>query len=151
MAVRYQLVINCVGHPEALARFWAQALGYVLETAPDGFATWDDWRIDVGLPESWIGRGTDCIVDPDGAGPRIWFQVVPDPKSTSNRLHLDIHASGGRALPIGTRKQRVDAEARRLCALGATLLSDLSEGLDEGVDHYAVAMMDPEGNEFDIN
>ena len=31
MAVRYQLVINCVGHPEPLARFWAEALGYVLE------------------------------------------------------------------------------------------------------------------------
>ena len=31
MAVRYQLVINCVGHPESLARFWAEALGYVLE------------------------------------------------------------------------------------------------------------------------
>lgn len=34
MAVRYQLVINCVGHPERLARFWAQALGYVLEPPP---------------------------------------------------------------------------------------------------------------------
>jgi hypothetical protein len=28
MAVRYQLVLNCVGHPELLARFWAEALGY---------------------------------------------------------------------------------------------------------------------------
>src|SRR5690242_10909081 len=65
MAVRYQLVINCVGHPESLARFWAEALGYVLEPPPAGFVAWDDWRRDVGLPESWIGRGTDCIVDPD--------------------------------------------------------------------------------------
>ena len=151
MSVRFQLVINCVGHPEALARFWAKALGYVLEAAPDGFATWDDWRLDVGLPETWIGRGTDCIVDPDGVGPRIWFQVVADPKTTTNRLHLDIHASGGRGLPVATRKQRVDAEARRLCALGATLLSDLSEEPDEGVEYYAVAMADPEGNEFDVN
>ena len=31
------------------------------------------------------------------------------------------------------------------------LLSDLSEELANGVDHYAVALMDPEGNEFDIN
>ena len=44
MAVRYQLVINCVGHPEPLARFWAEALGYVLQPPPAGFATWDDWR-----------------------------------------------------------------------------------------------------------
>jgi hypothetical protein len=76
---------------------------------------------------------------------------VPDRKTVSNRLHLDIHASGGPDLPIETRKKRVDAEARRLCDLGATLLSDLSEELEEGVDHYAVALRDPEGNEFDIN
>jgi len=29
----------------------------------------------------------------------------------------------------------VDAEARRLCDLGATLLSDLDEELTEGADH----------------
>ena len=45
----------------------------------------------------------------------------------------------------------MDAEALRLRDLGATLLSDLSEELEEGVDHYAVALKDPEGNEFDIN
>jgi hypothetical protein len=32
--------------------------------------------------------------------------------------------------------------------LGATILRGLSE---EGLDHYGVAMKDPEGNEFDIN
>ena len=151
MVVNYQLVINCVGHPEALARFWAEALGYVLEPPPSNFATWDDWRISVGLPESWLGRGTDCIIDPNGAGPRIWIQVVPDSKTTSNRLHIDIHASGGRDLPIEQRKERVDTKALLLCELGATLLSDLSEGLEAGADHYAVALKDPEGNEFDIN
>jgi len=49
------------------------------------------------------------------------------------------------------RRKRVDAEAGRLYDLGATLLSDLSEEPGEGVDHYAVALTDPEGNEFDIN
>ena len=133
IAVRYQLVINCVGHPEPLDRFWAEALGCVLEPPPAGFATWDDWRRGVGLPESWLGRGTDCIIDPDGAGPRIWIQVVPDRKTVSNRLHLDIHASGGLDLPIETRKKRIDAEALRLCDLGATLLSDLSEVLGKAL------------------
>jgi hypothetical protein len=151
MAVRYQLVINCTGRPEPLARFWAEALGYVLQPPPAGFATWDDWRRGTGLPESWLGRGTDAIIDPEGAGPRIWIQVVPDRKTVANRLHLDICASGGPGLPLQTRKQRVDAEARRLCGLGATLLSDLSEEPEDGVDHYAVALKDPEGNEFDIN
>ena len=74
-----------------------------------------------------------------------------DRKTTSNRLHIDIRVSGGPDLPIETRKKRVDAEALRLCDLGATLLSDLSQDLEEGVDHYAVALTDPEGNEFDIN
>jgi Glyoxalase-like domain len=74
--------------------------------------------------------------------------VVPELKTVKNRLHLDIYASGGRAVPMATRKQRVDAEARRLTELGATIIRVLAE---EGLDHYGVAMKDPEGNEFDIN
>ena len=150
MPARFQLVIDCKD-PELLACFWAAALGYVLEPPPEGFATWDDWRRYIGLPDSELGIGADSIIDPRGDGPRIWFHVVPDAKVVKNRLHLDIHASGGPDLPIATRKKRVDAEARRLCDLGATLLSDLSEELEEGLDHYAVALRDPEGNEFDIN
>ena len=147
MAVRFQLVIDCAD-PEPLARFWAAALGYEIEPPPAGFATWDDWRRDIGVPEDELGHGADCIVDPDGDGPRIWFQVVPETKTVKNRFHLDVHASGGRALPLATRRQRVDAEARRLSGLGATTVGVLSE---EGLDHYAVAMRDPEGNEFDVN
>jgi hypothetical protein len=30
-----------------------------------------------------------------GAGPRIWFQVVPEAETVKNRLHLDICAGGG--------------------------------------------------------
>jgi hypothetical protein len=71
-------------------------------------------------------------------------------QATSNRLHLDIHASGERGLPIDVHKQRVDAEARRLQGLGATLLCDLTEELEPGVDLDAVALQDPGGNEFDI-
>jgi len=95
-----------------------------------------------------VAGGADSIVDPVGAGPRIWFQRVPEGKTIKNRLHLDIHAGGGRSVPIETRRERVDAEARRLVGLGATLVRELSE---EGLDHYAVAMKDPEGNEFDVN
>jgi hypothetical protein len=147
MPVRFQLVLDCAD-PGLLARFWAAAMGYVLEPPPAGFATWDDWWRDVGVPEEELAGGADSIIDPDGGGPRIWFQLVPDGKTAKNRLHLDIHVSGGRAIPIATRRQRVDAEARRLSELGATIVGDLSE---DGIDHYAVAMNDPEGNEFDIN
>jgi hypothetical protein len=148
VAVRYQLVINCAD-PERLARFWAAALGYELAPPPAGFASWDDYLRDIGIPESELGKGVDRISDPDGGGPSIWFQVVPDSKTVTNRLHIDIHASGGwAAIPIATRRERVDAEAKRLADLGATIVGVLSE---EGVDLYAVAMKDPEGNEFDIN
>ena len=147
MAARFQLVIDCAD-PEPLVRFWAAALGYELEPPPDGFDSWDAYRRDLGVPEDELGAGADCIVDPSGWGPRIWFQVVPEPKAAKNRLHLDISVSGGRAIPIETRRQRVDAEAARLADLGA-LLVGIHE--TEGLDHYAVAMKDPEGNEFDIN
>jgi len=152
MPVGFQLVIDCKD-PELLARFWAAALGYVLEPPPEGFATWDDWRRDSGFPDSELGIGADSIVDPRGDGPRIWFRVEPDAKVVKNRLHLDVHVSGGRSvverlLPLAIRRERVDAEARRLTDLGATFTGALGDG---SLDHYAVGMKDPEGNEFDIN
>src|SRR5215469_3592172 len=152
MPARFQLVIDCKD-PELLALFWAAALGYVPEPPPAGFATWDDWRRDVGLPDSELGAGMDSIVDPRGEGPRIWFRAEPAAKVVKNRLHLDIHASGGagttdRSVPMAARRERVDAEARRLAELGATITGALTA---DGLDHYAVGMQDPEGNEFDIN
>jgi hypothetical protein len=154
MAAGFTLVIDCAD-PDRLARFWAAALGYVIEPPPVGLASWDEYWRAIGVPEEDLGIGEDRIVDPEGRGPGVWFQVVPDHKAVKNRLHIDIHASGdrlftgaGRQIPLEVRKQRVDAEASRLAALGATQVAVLSE---EGLDHYAVAMRDPESNEFDIN
>jgi hypothetical protein len=154
MPTRFQLVIDCKD-PELLARFWAAALGYVPEPPPEGFEAWDDWRRDLGFPESELGIGPDSIVDPRGDGPRIWFRADEAAKVVKNRLHFDIHASTDgpyissvRKIPIEVRTQRVDAEASRLAALGATITGPLG---DDGLDHYAVGMKDPEGNEFDIN
>jgi hypothetical protein len=144
----FQLVIDCA-NPEPLARFWAAALGYELQPPPEGFPTWDDYYRDLGVPEEELGVGTDCVIDPRGQGPRIWFQVVPEGKTIKNRLHIDIvDVGGGRGVPIETRRVRVRAEADRLVALGATVSAILE---DEGLDHFAIAMRDPEGNEFDIN
>lgn len=147
MAVPFQLVIDCA-RPPVLAEFWAAAQGYEPAPPPAGFASWDDFFRDLGVPEEELGGGPDRIRDPAGAGPDIWFQAVPDDKVVKNRLHLDIEASGGRALALEVRKERVDAEAARLVTLGATVVRVLSQ---EGLDHYAVAMLDPEGNEFDVN
>lgn len=147
MPVRYQLVIDCAD-PDRLASFWADALGYEIAPPPAGFATWDDYYRHLGLPDEYLGLGADRISDPHGHGPAIWFHVVSDAKVVKNRLHFDIHASGERTDPLETRTQRVEAEAERLTALGATKTCVMHE---EGVDHYAVGMKDPEGNEFDIN
>ena len=147
MSVRYQLVIDCAD-PDRQARFWAAALGYELAPPPAGFATWDDYYRDLGLPPEELTGAADRISDPQGGGPDIWFQVVEEPKSVKNRLHIDIHASGERSDPIETRKKRVDAEADRLVALGARKTVVMYQ---EGADHYAVGMRDPEDNEFDIN
>ena len=112
MPARFQLVIDCTD-PDRLARFWAAALGYVLEPPPEGFANWDDWRRDVGFPDDELGIGADSIIDPRGEGPRIWFRVEPDAKVVKNRLHFDIHASTDgpylssvRKVPIEVRTQR---------------------------------------------
>jgi hypothetical protein len=147
MSVHYQLVIDCAD-PDLLARFWADALGYELAPPPTGFATWNDYYRDLGVPEEELSAGSDRISDPEEHGPPIWFQVVSDAKVVKNRLHLDIHASGERADPFETRRERVDAEANRLAGLGATITVVMYQ---EGLDHYAVGMKDPEGNEFDIN
>jgi hypothetical protein len=154
MAAGFMLVIDCAD-PDRLSRFWVAALGYMIEPSPAGWANWDEYWRSIGVPEEDLGVGEDRIVDPEGRGPGIWFQVVPERKTVKNRLHIDLHASGdephasaGRKIPLAVRKQRVDAEASRLVALGATLVAVLST---DGLDHYAVAMRDPEGNEFDIN
>jgi hypothetical protein len=76
------------------------------------------------------------------------LERLPERKAVKNRLHLDLGVSGGRAVPIETRRQRVDAEASRLAGLGGAIVGVLNTA---GLDHYAVAMKDPEGNEFDIN
>jgi len=146
MAVNYQVTIDCAD-PDRLTRFWAAALGYQVEGPPAGFDGWDAYWRSVGVPEEELGGGDDRLVDPTGAGPRIWFQVVPEPKVVKNRIHLDLQVGGGRDVPLAVRKERVDAEADRLVAAGATRLRVLEQ---EGLDHYAVSMHDPEGNEFCI-
>jgi len=147
VSVRFQLVIDCVD-PDRLARFWTAALGYELAPVPAEFATWNDFYRELGVPEEDLVDGADRISDPQGHGPSIWFHVVPDAKVVKNRLHLDIRAGGEWTDPIEARRNRIDAEASRLAGLGATITGALAE--DE-LDHYAVGMKDPEGNEFDIN
>jgi hypothetical protein len=131
------VVIDC-RDPDALAHFWADTLGYQLEPPPAGYASWQDWLVAVGVPEEqWNSRS--AIVDPDGVGPRLFFQQVPEHKSVKNRLHLDVR--------VGTRgednRAKVDAEVARLKGRGAI------QAWAEDTEHeYFVVLRDPEGNEF---
>lgn len=79
------LVLDCQDHAR-LAEFWAAALDYVsIGTA-----------------------GNDVAVYPNGRpGPKLLLQQVPEPKTVTNRMHLDIDAVD------------IEAEANRLEALGA--------------------------------
>lgn len=150
MTRKFSITIDC-SDPDRLAQFWAEALGYQIEPPPPPFDSWKAYWRSVGLSEEELeemGEGSDSLVDPEGLGPRIWFQKVPEDKAVKNRVHLDLHVSSGRSVPLAVRKQQVNAAADRLISLGATRVRVLEE---PGVDHYAVAMQDPEGNEFDLN
>ena len=140
MATRLQIVIDCAD-PARLAAFWADAIHYKLQDPPEGHSSWEDWLREHGIPEEeW--NSASAIVDPDGAGPRIYFQRVPEPKTVKNRVHLDLN-QGTRETPTEERRRLVDAEVERLESQGAR---ELYRGGEHG--EYWVTMADPEGNEF---
>ncbi len=138
--------------PRALSSFWRDALGYVhpgppgveLPEGADPLAAWDDFLARIGVPEA--DRNTrSAIEDPDGSGPRVFFQQVPEPKTVKNRIHLDLRVGGGLEVRVALRKPRVEAEVDRLIGAGATRLRTFDEVM---ADRYFVVMQDPEGNEF---
>jgi len=142
MSTSIQLVLD-TADPDREARFWAEALGYRLQSPPDGFDTWAAFLQERGIPEErW--NDASAIVDPEGTGPRIFFQRVPEGKTVKNRMHMDLNVSGGHGVALDERKKLVDLEVGRLRALGA---SD-ERGAIERDGEYWVRMNDPEGNEF---
>ena len=97
-------------------------------------------RASRGSPRS-AGTTQSAIVDPDGNGPRIFFQRVPEGKTAKNRVHLDVRAAPGwMATPVARGST---SEPTELIALGATKLYELDER-----GSFWVTMQDPEGNEF---
>jgi hypothetical protein len=142
MATSFQVTFDS-NDPDRLARFWAEALGYRIPEPPPGHASWDEWARAEGIPEErW--NDARAIEDPEGVGPRIYIQRVPEGKVAKNRMHLDLNVGGGHEVPLEERKRRVGAEVERLKALGA---SD-ERGPIEEQGSYWVRMNDPEGNEF---
>ena len=143
MATSVQIVFDCAD-PDRLASFWAAALGYKKQDPPAGFASWPDFLKAQGIPESeW--NSASAVVDPNGVGPRIFFQRVPEKKTVKNRVHLDLNVGGPRSAPHGERRGRIDGEVARLVQLGARQARTIEER-----GEYFVNMFDPEGNEFDV-
>ena len=142
-ATSVQIVFDCA-NPDKLARFWAEALHYKIQDPPPGFDSWEAFLTAQGIPESeW--DSASAIVDSDRLGPRILFQRVPEGKTVKNRVHLDLNVGGPRSAPPDERRGRVDAEVLRLVALGGRKARVVEER-----GEYFVNMLDPEGNEFDV-
>ncbi|MFE3461829.1 VOC family protein [Nocardiopsis aegyptia] len=137
--------------PRALSTFWRDVLGYVHPGPPgvevpegaDPLAAWEDFLARIGVPEEHR-NAKSAIEDPDGEGPRIFFQQVPEDKVAKNRVHLDVRAAPG--LEGERRMAALEAECSRLVALGATRLrrDEPAPPLSAGF----IVMADPEGNEF---
>ena len=137
--------------PRALSSFWRDALGYVhpgppgvpLPDGADPLDAWDDFLQRAGVPvDQWNSRS--AIEDPDGRGPRLFFQQVPEGKIAKNRVHLDVRAAPG--LHGEERMAALEAECERLVALGATRIGRHEPAPPMGAGH--IVMADPEGNEF---
>ncbi len=134
-----QITFDCA-EPQRVARFWCEVLGYV-SPPPQGFATWDDFNDST--PQEDRGAWSACE-DPTGAGPRLYFQRVPEDKVAKNRVHLDVRVGTG--LTGEERLAALEAECARLVPLGATRVRLLYDGTDS-----CIVMQDIEGNEFCVD
>ncbi|MDL4815140.1 VOC family protein [Actinomadura opuntiae] len=142
MARETQITFDCAD-PAALAAFWAEALGYRLQDPPGNFRTWDEALDAMGVPPE-RRNDASAVVDPGGAGPRLFFQRVPEPKTVKNRVHLDVRAAPG--LTGDARMAALEAEAERLASHGATRVQRFEPAPPLEAGH--IIMTDPEGNEF---
>ncbi|BAL88771.1 hypothetical protein AMIS_35510 [Actinoplanes missouriensis 431] len=120
----FQVTFDCAD-PQRVARFWCEVLGYVKAEQPEDETGWS------------------ACTDPTGAGPRLYFQRVPEGKAVKNRVHLDVRVGTG--LVGDERLAVLQAERKRLEALGATCFQVL---VADGVEESCIVMQDIEGNEF---
>ena len=120
-----QITFDCA-EPVKVATFWSQVLGY--ELADLGDDTTGSWG---------------ACSDPNGVGPRLYFQRVPEGKVVKNRVHLDVRVGTG--LRGQERLDALEAECARLLPLGATRLQLL---VADEENESCLVMADVEANEF---
>jgi hypothetical protein len=139
MATPIGLVLDA-NDPARLGRFWATALGYAEKPVPEGWDSWAAYDEAQGIAPEDAGV---ALRDPDGNGPTLWIQPVPEPKTAKNRLHMDLKVGGPAEVDADERWRRLEAEAERLVAAGATLLRRVNDP-----DDAFIVLADPEGNEL---
>jgi hypothetical protein len=142
MPYDFQIVVDA-SQPHVLADWWAETLGWVVEPSDEafirkmvaeGYATDDDTMTHNGALVWKEGAAIRHPDVPSGlARPRILFQLVLEPKTAKNRVHLDVRVG----------EENVEAEVATLVGRGARYLWKGSQG-----PHWWVTMADPEGNEF---
>jgi hypothetical protein len=145
MAHGFQVVVDCAD-PHTLADWWADALGWQVEPSDEAFirrmieqghASESDTTTHRGV---LVWREGQAIRPPDDLAPgpasRVLFQLVPEPKTVKNRVHLDLRVG----------QDNVEAEAARLIGTGATFLHRGQQG-----PHFWITLADPEGNELCVS
>ena len=105
------IVMECKDFPRMMA-FWTAALGYAAREPPS-----EDWVV---------------LHDPQGKGPNLSLQKVPDGPGEDYRFHFDLYSS------------EPEGEVQRLLGLGAALREPARE------DRDYVTLADPDGNPFDV-
>jgi len=142
MSREFQVTFDAAD-PAGLAAFWAEALGYQVQEPPPGFDSWDAALEAWGVPPEHRNDAS-ALIDPEGNGPRVFIQKVPEGKTAKNRVHLDVRAAPG--LEGEDRMAALEAECERLVALGASRLrrNEPAPPLELGT----IVITDPEGNEF---
>lgn len=147
MTVPFKICVDCAD-PHMLAKFWAEAMGYVVEDDSalieqllEQGHIGEDLLVEIGGRKAWkaAARIRDPAGQPQdgvGKGAVVLFQTVPEAKTAKNRVHLDLHYGA----------DRIEAEAKRLEGLGAKRLST-----HEGGRSQWIVMADPEGNEFCVH
>ncbi len=111
MATQLRFVTLDCANSTTMAEFWASVLGWEIEAA-------DEWGAVVHSTEPTT--------------PGLFLQPVPEPKSTKNRMHLDIWVDD------------YESELARVLRLGARATS---HGTTPDGRRFSI-LADPEGNEF---
>ncbi|MFJ3204163.1 VOC family protein [Streptomyces sp. NPDC086989] len=143
MAYTFQVTVDSAD-PHPLADWWADALGWEVERTDEEFIRKMIAEGQAGEDDTTTHRGAlvwkagAAIRHPEGLerAPRVLFQLVPEPKTVKNRVHLDVRTGGDDPRDV----------VERLIAKGARHLHDARQG-----PFAWTTLADPEGNELCIS